>query len=225
MQMPNASLLNHYFEFRNNPRQTRWSGSWKLQSCAVSLVTAGFIALSPVSFARGGGGGGGGMGGGGGNGGGGGGHMSQGHWDPFWTPSYLRYGSAGYGSPYDSNYCYTPTQEQAATAQKRVKDYLASIQKGRRRAASHRYIAVETLRPTKKQLTDYMKKRAEAKSTGGGTQSSSPSADQLRCMMVFDTQSKQFVGAGCYVIASLPPAGTVGKFDTVSAEYVGTTAL
>lgn len=219
MQPPNTSARS--LQLHSSPCPALWSGSWKLQSCAVALVTAGFFALSPVSLARGGGGGGGGNGGGGG----GGGHMSQGHLDPFWRPSYLGYGNQGYGNPYDSTYCYTPTQEQATTAQKRVKDYFASIQKGRRRAASRRYIAVETLRPTKKQLADYMKKRSAASSTAGASQSSSPAGDQPRCMMVFDTQSKQFVGAGCYVVASLPPAGTVGKFDTVSAEYVGTTPL
>jgi hypothetical protein len=115
------------------------------------------------------------------------------------------------------------------TAQTRVKDYLNAVRKGRRRAATHRYIAVETLKPTKNQLEDYKKKQADAKSAAaaGGTQLSNrwvpPS--QLRCVMVFDTQSKQFVGSGCYVIGSLPPAGTIAKFDTFSAEFVGTPTL
>ncbi len=44
---------------------------------------------------------------------------------------------------------------------------------------------------------------------------------QLRCLMVFDTQTKQFVGSGCYVVASAPSIGEVEKFETVSAEFVG----
>jgi len=230
MQSPNASLLNRYVKLSNSPCQSHCGGSWKLQSCAVALVTMGFFAISSVSLARGSGG----------NAGNAGGHMSgptnqgnqsrheehEGHegryWDPFWGSWY-----PGYAGSYDSDYWYTPTPEQEATAKKRVKDYLVAVQKGRRRAATHRYIAVETLRPTKKQLADYVKKRAEAKSTAGGTQLSSRWVEpgQLRCMMVFDTQSKQFVGSGCYVIGSLPPVGTVAKFETVSAEYVGTAAL
>jgi hypothetical protein len=107
-----------------------------------------------------------------------------------------------------------------------VKDYLVAVKKGRRHAAKHRYIAVETLRPTKTQLADYEKKREQAKSAAG-TQLSSRWVEpsKLRCMMVFDTQSKQFVGSGCYVVGTVPPVGTVAKFETVSAEYVGTTAL
>ena len=142
------------------------------------------------------------------------------YWDPFWGPWY-----PGYAGSYDSDYWYTPTPEQKTTAQKRVKNYLVAVQKGRRHPATHRYIAVETLRPTKKQLADYVKKRAEAKSAGAQLSDRWVEPGQLRCMMVFDTQSKQFVGSGCYVIGSLPPVGTVAKFDTVSAEYVGTSPL
>jgi hypothetical protein len=212
MQPPNACLSNRYVELRKSPRQS----NWRLQSCAVALVVTCFFAFSSVSLARGNGG----------NGGNNGGNMSgqnnhgnQGH-DPFWSPWH-----PGYGGTYDSNYCYTPTPEQAATAKQRVKDYLVAVQKGRRRAATHRYIAVETLRPTKTQLADYLKKRAEAKSTAGGTQLSNVEPNQLRCIMVFDAQSKQFVGSGCYVVGNLPSVGTVAKFDTFSAEYVGTTTL
>jgi len=184
---------------------------------AVTLVTIGYCAFSPASHARGH------------SGGQGGGQSNQSqhggrYLDPFYGPSYH-----GYGGYYDSDYWYTPTPEQEATAQKRVKDYLVAVKKGRRHPARHRYIAVETLRPTKHQLQDYEKKLAEAKSAaaGGQTQLSNRWVDpsRLRCMMVFDTQSNQFVGSGCYVIGSLPPVGTVAKFETVSAEYVGTASL
>jgi hypothetical protein len=218
MQPPNPSLLNRDVELSNRQRPTRCSGSWKMQSCAVALVATGFFAISSVSLAHG-------------KGGNAGGHMSaptnenqpreEGHYrDPFWGPWY-----PGYAGSYDSDYWYTPTPEQKTIAQKRVKDYLVAVQKGRRHPATHRCIAVETLRPTKNQLADYVKKRAEAKSTGTQLSSRWVEPGQLRCMMVFDTQSKQFVGSGCYVIGSLPPVGTVAKFDTVSAEYVGTSAL
>ena len=186
---------------------------------AVTLVTIGYCVFSPVCLGRGHSGG----------------QSNQSNFgnasqhggrylDPFYGPSYH-----GYGGYYDSDYWYTPTPEQKATAQKRVKDYLAAVKKERRHPARHRYIAVETLRPTKHQLQDYEKKLAEAKSAaaGGQTQLSNRWVDpsRLRCMMVFDTQSNQFVGSGCYVIGSLPPVGTVAKFETVSAEYVGTASL
>jgi hypothetical protein len=227
MQPSNPSRLNRNVELNNSQRRTRWSGSWKLQLCAVALVATGFFAFSSDSFAHGNGG----NGGNSGNGGNAGEHMSPNnrgdqsqhegrYWDPFWGPWY-----PGYAGSYDSDYWYTPTPEQKTTAQKRVKDYLLAVQKGRRHPATHRYIAVETLRPTKKQLADYVKKRAQAKSAGAQLSDRWVEPGQLRCMMVFDTQSKQFVGSGCYVIGSLPPVGTVAKFDTVSAEYVGTSPL
>lgn len=227
MQSPNPSGFNRYVELNNSERRSRCRGSWKLQSYAIALVACGFFAFSSDSIGHGHGG----NGGSSGNGGNAGGHMSPNnrgnqsqhegrYWDPFWGPWY-----PGYAGSYDSDYWYTPTPEQQTTAQKRVKDYLVAVQKGRRHAATHRYIAVETLRPTKKQLADYVKKRAEAKSAGAQLSNRWVEPGQLRCMMVFDTQSKQFVGSGCYVIGSLPPVGTVAKFDTFSAEYVGTSSL
>ena len=70
----------------------------------------------------------------------------------------------------------------------------------------------QTLRLTKKQLEDYIKEQLPQRPA-------EPS--QLRCLMVFDTQSKQFVGSGCYVVTGKPSIGDVAKFDTVSAEFVG----
>ena len=140
--------------------------------------------------------------------------------DPFWGSWY-----PGYSGVYDSDYWYIPTPEQKAAAQKQVQLYLAAVKKGRKHAASHRYIAVQTLHPTKKQLQDYVNKRAAVKSAAanGETQLSNRwvEPDRLRCMMVFDTQSRQFVGSGCYVVASTPPAGTTARFETFTAEFVG----
>ena len=125
----------------------------------------------------------------------------------YFRPPYGAYGV----SYYDADYCYTPTAAQMATAQEKVQDYLLAVKKGRKHAAAHRYISVEALRPTKKQLEDYTKKQLR--------QPAAPS--QLRCLMVFDTQAKQFVGSGCYVVTGKPSIGDVAKFETVSAEFVG----
>ena len=169
--------------------------------------------------------------GGGSSGGGSQSHQQSSHWhnnyssyrDPFWG-SY-----AGYSGAYDSSYCYTPTAEQRATAQKQVQAYLAAVNKKQKKPASRRYIAVKTLRPTKKQLQDYLSKREAAKSAaaGGGAKLSDRwvEPEKLQCMMVFDTQSKQFVGSGCYVVASTPPIGTTAKFETFTAEVVGNSVL
>ena len=143
--------------------------------------------------------------------------------DPFWGGW-----SPGYAGNYDSNYYYAPTQAQATTAQTRVKDYLTAVRKNvdvrpptaisRSKRSSRRKISSKTT-----------KKQADAKSAAaaGSTQLSNRwvPPNQLRCVIVFDTQSKQSVGSGCYVIGSLPPAGIKAKFDTFSTEFVGAPTL
>jgi hypothetical protein len=177
----------------------------KLPLYMVSLMATGLIAIPPASIARGISAG----------------HMSavQNHHNDrdhdryrysgiYFSPPYGPYGV----SYYDADYSYTPTPEQIATAQEQVQEYLLAVKKGRKHAATHRYISVETLRPTKKQLEDYARKQLPQRPA-------EPS--QLRCLMVFDTQTKQFVGSGCYVVTSKPLIGDVEKFETVSAEFVG----
>ena len=132
---------------------------------------------------------------------------------PFWSPWY-----SGSGS-YDVGYMYTyaPSPEQQSIARKRIKDYLLTVQKGER-PPTRRYVSVETLRPTKAQSADYLKKRAQRKAPA-------PEPVQLHCLMVFDTQAKQFVGSGCYVVERLPTPGAVTKFESASAEFVAQGAL
>jgi Tn3 transposase DDE domain-containing protein len=48
---------------------------------------------------------------------------------------------------------------------------------------------------------------------------------KIHCLMVFDTQSNQFVGSGCYVVAALPAAEQLVKLETVTAEFVGGTGV
>jgi hypothetical protein len=114
-------------------------------------------------------------------------------------------------SYYDSDYCYTPTSEQISTAHEQVQDYLLAVKKGKKHAATHRYISVRALKPTKKQLEDYTKKQLPQPAD----------SSQLRCLMVFDSKSKQFVGSGCYVVSGKPSIGDVATFEKVSAEFVG----
>jgi hypothetical protein len=43
-----------------------------------------------------------------------------------------------------------------------------------------------------------------------------------KSLMIFDTQSDQLVGNHVYDVKTEPKTGQVGKFETYSAEYVGT---
>ena len=47
------------------------------------------------------------------------------------------------------------------------------------------------------------------------------SAEAKKSVMIWDTQSEQVVGNNVYDVKSPPPVGSTAKFDTYSAEYVG----
>ena len=121
------------------------------------------------------------------------------------------------------NLSYAPSAKQRAMAQKRVHSYFVAVREGRRPAATNRYIAVETLRPTKEWLEANLNKRAAARMV-------QPSArmtelERLHWLMVFDTQTQQFVGSGVYALERLPAVGPLMTFDTMSAEFVGQGSL
>ena len=148
METVKSFLLRRCIGPRLSPLRPFRSQSETRLLWAVGIAALGYFAFSPLTLAHDGN------------------HMSGQHnpvppsqheWhyrDPFWGGW-----SPGYVGNYHSNYYYAPTQAQATTAQTRVKDYLTAVRKGRRRAATHRYIAVETLKPTKNQLEDYKKSR------------------------------------------------------------------
>jgi hypothetical protein len=188
----------------------------------VCLAAAGSFAISPVSIAHG---------------------ISVNHMisvnahDNDYDHDRYRYSGNYFGHPYgaygvnyyDSNYCYTPTSEQLAAAREQVENYFVALKKRRKHIATHRYISVETLRPTKKQVEEYSKKRSDGKfatgpqGTGSSTRKDDPS--KTHCLMVYDTQTRQFVGSGCYLVSGEPPVGDISVFQTVSAEFVGQNSL
>jgi hypothetical protein len=82
---------------------------------------------------------------------------------------------------------------------------------------------VETLKPTKEWIEANLNKRATARMA-------QPSArmaelERLHWLMVFDTQTQQFVGSGMYAVERLPTVGLLMTFDTMSAEFVGQESL
>jgi hypothetical protein len=89
-------------------------------------------------------------------------------------------------------------------------------------------VAVKTLPPNAKQAAAYIKKRQAAAAAAAAKHEALPAKwvepSKLKCVMIFDTQSKQFVGTVCYVISSEPALGEIAHFDTMSAEFVGTGA-
>jgi len=114
---------------------------------------------------------------------------------------------------------------QVSTAQVHVRRYLAAVASGRRPPPRNRYVAVKTLPPNKAQSAAYIKKRQAAAADAAAKHEALPAKwaepSQLKCVCIYDTQSKQFVGSVCYVISSEPTIGELARFDTMSAEFVG----
>jgi hypothetical protein len=115
---------------------------------------------------------------------------------------------------------------QASIAQVHIKHYLTAVAYGHRPQPRNRFVAIKTLPPNKKQAAAYIKKRQAAAAAAAAKNEALPQKwvepSNLKCVMIFDTQSKQFVGTVCYVIGSEPPIGEIAHFDTMSAEFVGT---
>jgi hypothetical protein len=95
------------------------------------------------------------------------------------------------------------TERQRRVAEERGRVAAANRESQRRKAAASkspakkksRYIAVDTVK--------------DDKSKGA------------KSVMIFDTQSQEIVGNDVYDVKSAPPKGSVAKFSTYSAEYVG----
>jgi hypothetical protein len=127
--------------------------------------------------------------------------------------------SAGFARHNLGNFSYAPSAKQRAVAQRRVHLYFVAVHEGLRPAATHRYIAVETLRPTKEWLEANLNKRAAARMAPPSARMAELA--RLHWFMVFDTQTQQFVGSRMYAVDSLPAVGQLMTFETMSAEFVG----
>jgi hypothetical protein len=92
------------------------------------------------------------------------------------------------------------TERQHRIAEERAQRAYARMpaeRKSKMKARKTRYIAVDT---EKDQHT---------------------SAEAKKSVMIWDTQSQEVVGNNVYDVKSPPPVGSTAKFDTYSAEYVG----
>jgi hypothetical protein len=111
--------------------------------------------------------------------------------------------------------------EQQKVAEANIRDYHTR----KLRPTNSRYVAIDTLRPNKKQTETYLKKVAAEKQKADWNKEKLSDRwvepAKLRCVMVFDTVSKEFVGSGCYVVGATPQLGEIDTFETYSAEYIG----
>lgn len=109
--------------------------------------------------------------------------------------------------------------------QKVAETNIGNYQTRKHQQTRSRYVAVDTLRPNKKQTETYLKKVATEKQKADWNKEKLSDRwvepKKLFCVMVFDTVSKEFVGSGCYVVGATLQPGELDTFETHSAEYIG----
>jgi mannitol-specific phosphotransferase system IIBC component len=96
---------------------------------------------------------------------------------------------------------YVIAKHQATERQRRIAEERAqrayAQRKSQLQARKTRYIAVDT------------------------EKNDQTSPEAKKSVMIWDTQSQEVVGNNVYDVKSPPPVGSTAKFDTYSAEYVG----
>src|SRR4029077_15017499 len=99
---------------------------------------------------------------------------------------------------------YKYNRQQQRTGEMQVRQYSDAVKRGERARANSRYIAVQTLDPDTSQRERYAKQRESQRKSdeaqGRPLALKWVEPDKIHCLMVFDTQSQEFVGSGCYVV-------------------------
>jgi hypothetical protein len=106
------------------------------------------------------------------------------------------------------------TERQRKIAEQRARLYMAqrtaAQQRAARTASAARASGTKKAKPPKE--TRYIAVKTETESFNKGQSA----------VMIYDTQSNQIVGNNVYDLKSTPKVGQTSKFDTYTAEYVGT---
>lgn len=109
------------------------------------------------------------------------------------------------------------TVEQRRIAEARARAYLARVQNEQARQIAASRTRTQTQAVTKAPIqTPVEIPRYIAVSTPPGENYQSPNA-----VMIYDTQRQALVGNDVYELKSAPKIGSVSKYDTIQATYVG----
>ena len=116
---------------------------------------------------------------------------------------------------------YRATPQQIRLADQRATatfNRFSSQEKKVFKESGTRYLAVRTSDPTPTQWTEIRRNMEKPGSLYSGPKKA-PS--KIYCVMIWDTQSREVVGTDCYAVLNLPTPGTLSRFDTYTAQYVG----
>jgi len=104
------------------------------------------------------------------------------------------------------------SERQRKIAEQRARIYLAEQQKEQEKAAKAAAQTANTKKPKTQKKPRYIAVETVKEDSSKGKSQ----------VMVFDTQSNEIVGNNVYDLKASPKVGQTTKFDTYTAEYVGT---
>jgi hypothetical protein len=107
---------------------------------------------------------------------------------------------------------YIIAKHQASERQRKIAEQRARLYMAERKAKEKKAAQTASAAPSKKKKPRYIAVQTVKEGNSKG-------ASQV---MIFDTQSNQVVGNNVYDLKSSPKVGQTSKFDTYTAEYVGT---
>ena len=116
---------------------------------------------------------------------------------------------------------YRATPQQVRLADQRAATTFNQLSPQEKKAFNEsgtRYLAVRTSDPTPTQWTEI---RRNMEKPGSRYSGPNKAPGKIYCVMVWDTQSREIVGTDCYAVLELPTPGTLVRFDTFTAQYVG----
>ena len=112
---------------------------------------------------------------------------------------------------------YSPTPKEIQLAQQRAQHYW--LKHSKRFHNLTRYLAVDT---TSISGSDIYPKLIKSETTSSyfGQDSQTPSL-HASCIMIYDTVTKSFVSNSGYLSVDLPRRGSLARWDTYIARYIG----
>lgn len=114
---------------------------------------------------------------------------------------------------------YRATAQQIKVADMRAAAYFAKNAPAEgEKYKGQRYLAVRTLDPTPEQWQEI---RAEMSKPASRYGAPSSAPQKVHCVMIWDTQTQQVVGSNCYAVVKFPAPGETVRFDTYTAQFVG----
>jgi hypothetical protein len=119
---------------------------------------------------------------------------------------------------------YRATARQIQVADQRASAAFARMPATEKKALRDegvRYLAVRTEDPNPQQMKEIRRNMAAKPSGPYGTPTAA-APKKVYCVMIWDTQTHEVVGTDCYAVVKLPPPGEPARFDTYTAQYVGT---